>query len=180
MTYKQMQLIRRTAWMNLQILDRGPSEADAKYVPIAVRMLTMVACMGYAVLDLEAALADAGKLRHQVKLRMSQIRHMTEYAHGTAFNMLHSVNPAASRQYNDELDRMYGRISTCILLPEPEKSYNIVVSLCRLIEKYNGRISGRYDFAPAKPLYRIPALIACADITDYKLDNIIELNTKSR
>lgn len=64
MTYKQMQLIRRTAWRNLQIFDRGPSEADAKYVPIAVRMLTMVACMGYAVIDLEAALAAAGKLRH--------------------------------------------------------------------------------------------------------------------
>ena len=171
-----MQLLRRTAWMNLQILDRGPSEADAKYVPIAV--LTMVACMGYAVLDLEAALADAGKLRHQVKLRMGQIRHMTEYAHGTAFNMLHSVNPAASRQYNDQLDWMYGRISACILLPEPEKSYNIVVSLCRVIEEYNGRISGRYDFAPASRQIRIPALIACANITDYRLDNIIELNTK--
>ena len=166
------------ALMNLRILDRGPSAADTKYVPIAVRMLTMVACMGYAVIDLETALADAGKLRHQVKLRMGQIRHMTEYAHGTAFNMLHSINPAASRQYNDQLDWMYGRISACILLPEPEKSYNIVVSLCRLIEKYNSQISSRYDFNPAKPLYKVPALIACANITDYRLDNIIELNTK--
>ncbi len=173
-----MQLIRRMALMNLRILDRGPSAADTKYVPIAVRMLTMVACMGYAVIDLETALADAGKLRHQVKLRMGQIRHMTEYAHGTAFNMLHSINPAASRQYNDQLDWMYGRISACILLPEPEKSYNIVVSLCRLIEKYNSQISSRYDFNPAKPLYKVPALIACANITDYRLDNIIELNTK--
>ena len=173
-----MQLIRRMALMNLRILDRGPSAADTKYVPIAVRMLTMVACMGYAVIDLETALADAGKLRHQVKLRMGQIRHMTEYAHGTAFNMLHSINPAASRQYNDQLDWMYGRISACILLPEPEKSYNIVVSLCRLIEKYNSQISSRYDFNPAKPLYKVPALIACANVTDYRLDNIIELNTK--
>lgn len=178
MTFKQMQLIRRMALMNLRILDRGPSVADTKYVPIAVRMLTMVACMGYAVIDLETALADAGKLRHQAKLRMGQIRHMTEYAHGTAFNMLHSINPAASRQYNDQLDWMYGRISACILLPEPEKSYNIVVSLCRLIEKYNSQISSRYDFNPAKPLYKVPALIACANITDYKLDNVIEMNIK--
>lgn len=47
--------------MNLQILDRGPSEADARYVPAAVKMLTLVACMGYAVLDLEEALAEAGR-----------------------------------------------------------------------------------------------------------------------
>ena len=83
--------------MHLQILDRGPSEDDAKYVPAAVKMLTLVACMGYAVLDLEEALADAGKLRHLVKQRMNHIRKLTEYAHGTAFDMLHSVNPVASR-----------------------------------------------------------------------------------
>lgn len=171
-----MQLIRRTAWMNLQILDRGPSEADAKYVPIAVRMLTMVACMGYAVLDLEAALADAGKLRHQVKLRMGQIRHMTEYAHGTAFNMLHSVNPAASRQYNDKTDEAYRTISGCILLEAPQRSYNIVLSLCRIIGSLNGRISGRYDFNPAKPLVRIPDLLECTGIEDCKIDGIIKLN----
>lgn len=53
--------------MHLQILDRGPSEDDAKYVPAAVKMLTLVACMGYAVIDLEEALAEAGKLRHLVK-----------------------------------------------------------------------------------------------------------------
>ncbi len=178
MTYKQMQLIRRTAWMNLQILDRGPSETDARYVPAAVKMLTLVACMGYAVLDLEEALAEAGKLRHLVKQRMNHIRRLTEYAHGTAFEMLRTVNPMASRQYNDQLDWMYGRITGCVLLPEPEKSYNIVVALCRLIEKYNGQVSGRYDFAPAKPMYKIPSLLECAGIVDYKLDDIIEVNIK--
>ena len=176
--YRQAMLIRRTAWMNLQILDRGPSEADEKYVPAAVKTLALVACMGYAVLDLEYSLAEAGKLRHLVKQRMNHIRRLTEYAHGTAFEMLHSVNPVASRQYNDQLDWMYGRISDCVLLPEPEKSYNIVASLCRLIEKYNGQVSGRYDFAPAKPMYKIPSLLECAGIVDYKLDDIIEMNIK--
>ena len=178
MNLDQAKLIKRTAWMHLQILDRGPSEDDAKYVPAAVKMLTLVACMGYAVLDLEEALADAGKLRHLVKQRMNHIRKLTEYAHGTAFDMLRAVNPMAARQYNDQLDWMYGRISECVLLPEPEKSYNIVASLCRLIEKYNGQVSGRYDFAPAKPMYKIPALLECAGIMDYKLDDIIEMNIK--
>lgn len=134
-----MQLIRRTAWMNLQILDRGPSEADARYVPAAVKMLTLVACMGYAVLDLEEALAEAGKLRHIVKQRMNQIRRLTEYAHGTAFNMLRTVNPMAARQYNDQLDWMYGRISDCVLLPEPEKSYNVVVALAGSLRSTTGK-----------------------------------------
>lgn len=178
MTYEQMQLIRRTAWMNIQLLDKGPRPEDAKYVPRAVRMLTLVACMGYAVLDLEEALSRCGKLRHEVKVRMKQVKHLTEYAHGTAFEMLHKVSDEAARMYNDRMDETYRRIFARILLPEPEKSYNIVVALCRLIEKYNGQISGRYDFNPAKPLYKVPALIACAGIEDHHLDGIIELNMK--
>lgn len=74
MNLDQAKLIKRTAWMHLQILDRGPSEDDAKYVPAAVKMLTLVACMGYAVLDLEEALAEAGKLRHLVKQHGISIR----------------------------------------------------------------------------------------------------------
>ena len=51
--------------------------------------------------------------------------------------------------------------------------------VCRLdmiISSLNGRISGRYDFNPAKPLVRIPALLECIGIEDCKIDGIIELN----
>ena len=45
-----------------------------------------------------------------------------------------------------------------------------------IISSLNGRISGRYDFNPAKPLVRIPALLECIGIEDCKIDGIIELN----
>ena len=70
----------------------------------------------------------------------------------------------------------YRTISGCILLEAPQRSYNIVLSLCRIISSLNGRISGRYDFNPAKPLVRIPALLECTGIEDCKIDGIIELN----
>lgn len=66
----------------------------------------------------------------------------------------------------------------CVLLPEPEHSYNVVVALCRMVSQLNERLTGRYDFAPARPLARIPSLLDCLGIPDHRLDNIIELNTK--
>lgn len=44
----------------------------------------------------------------------------------------------------------------------------------------NERLTGRYDFAPARPLARIPSLLDCMGITDHRLDNIIELNTNDK
>lgn len=63
--YKQALLIKRTAWINMQ--PRKPRPEDEKLVPIAIRMLTYVACLNYAVCDLETELSDAGLLRQGVK-----------------------------------------------------------------------------------------------------------------
>ena len=54
MTLQQVQLIKRTAWQNTQ--PRTPSEEDKKYIPDAIKMLTLVACLNYASIDLEEAL----------------------------------------------------------------------------------------------------------------------------
>lgn len=50
MTLQEAQLVKRTAWRNMQ--DRKPTKDDEKYVPKAVRMLTFIACLNYAMLDL--------------------------------------------------------------------------------------------------------------------------------
>ena len=50
---------------------------------------------------------------------------------------------------------------------------DLLVALCRLVEKYNKRLSGRYDFYPARRIYSLPALLE--DIAhDYRIDIIID------
>ena len=156
--------------------ERKPTNEDERYVPIAVRMLLYVACLNYAMLELELELRATGLLKHEVKRRFAQSMDLVFRVHGTAYEMLLKVDPRTAYQYNDRMEAAYKQISDCVLLEAPEKSYNVVLSLCRLIEKYNGRISGRYDFAPAKALYRIPAMLECTGIEDYKIDEIIEFN----
>lgn len=69
-------------------------------------------------------------------------------------------------------------ISAAVALKALERAYNIVCALCRQIEKLNNELTGRYDFAPARVLYRIPAMLAGVKIRDYEIDRIIDMNIK--
>ena len=169
-------LMKHTAWMNTRLSERGPRPEDERYVPLAVRMLTLVGCLNYAMLDLESELTASGLFRHETKCRYTQARTLVAQAHGIAWSMLRKIDARAARQYNAKTDEADRGISDCILLEAPQRSYNIVLSLCRIISSLNGRISGRYNFNPAKPLVRIPALLECIGIEDCKIDGIIELN----
>ncbi|OKY95472.1 MAG: hypothetical protein BHV66_03995 [Alistipes putredinis] len=155
LSYRQAMLIKHTAWMNTRLLARGPRPEDERYVPLAVRMLTLVGCLNYAMLDLESELTASGLFHHETKRRYTQAQTLVTQAHGIAWSMLRKIDDRAARQYNDKTDEAYRTISGCILLEAPQRSYNIVLSLCRIISSLNGRISGRYDFNPAKPLVRI-------------------------
>ncbi len=176
-TYAQAQLIKRTAWMNMQ--PRTPRPEDERLVRIAIRMLTYIACLNYAMCDLEAELAEAGLLRHAVKRSFRMAQERVQQVHQQAYKMLAKASAKAPRSYNNEMDDAWQKIDRCILLSPPERAYNIVVALARLVEKLNTRLTGRYDFAPARDLYRIPGLLSCAGIQDYQIDRIIEKNTEN-
>ena len=139
--YRQAMLMKHTAWMNTRLIERGPRPEDERYVPLAVRMLTLVGCLNYAMLDLESELTASGLFRHETKRRYTQARTLVAQAHGIAWSMLRKIDDRAARQYNDKTDEAYRTISGCILLEAPQRSYNIVLSLCRIISSLNGRIS---------------------------------------
>ncbi len=174
--YKQALLIKRTAWRNMQ--PRKPTEEDAKYVPTAIRMLTCIACLNYAMCDLEEELSEAGLLRHAVKRAFSMAQTQVQRVHQEAYEMLCNASDLAARQYNDKLDEGWSAITSSVALEAPERAYNIVVALCRLIEKQNGELSGRYDFAPARVLYRIPGMLSGVNIRDYEIERIVEIALK--
>lgn len=174
LTHKQAILMHRMAWNDRRM--REPTIEDKKLVPVAIKMLSYIACLNYALCDLEDEMRDAGKYRHEAKRRIQQAQKMVEEVHNTAYYMLYNSSRVAGRQYNDATDGSWKEITDAVLLAPPERGYNIVVALCRLIEKQNLILSGKYDFTPAKKLYTIPALIACCGIEDRKIDVIIEKN----
>ncbi|MCM1216572.1 MAG: hypothetical protein NC548_18880 [Lachnospiraceae bacterium] len=157
---------------------RAPRKEDEKYVPTAIRMLTCIACLNYAMCDLEDELSAAGLLRHAVKRSFGMAQVQVQRVHQQAYEMLGKASDLAARQYNDKLDEGWRAITSAVALDAPERAYNIVVALCRLIEKQNSELSGRYDFAPARVLYRIPGMLNGVEICDYKIDRIVEIALK--
>lgn len=176
MTLQEAQLIKRTAWVNMQ--DRKPSKDDEKYVPKAVRMLTFIACLNYAMLDLGDELSEAGILRHAVKRRYNMVLDIVQKAHAEAYRMLNSISEPAGRQYNEEMDETYPVIQSCVMLQPPERAYNIVLALLRLITSLNAELTCWYDFYPARVLAKIPGMLADIGIKDYRIDDIINVNVK--
>lgn len=176
MTLQEAQLIKRTAWRNMQ--DRKPSKDDEKYVPKAVRMLTFIACLNYAMLDLGDELSEAGILRHVVKRRYNMAADLVQRVHSIAYGMLVRISEKAGREYNDKMDETYSRIQSCVMLQPPERAYNIVLALLRLITSLNVELTCRYDFAPARKLKAIPSMLSVCGIKDYAIDNILNVNIK--
>lgn len=176
MTLQEAQLIKRTAWVNMQ--ERKPSEDDKKYIPKAVRMLTFIACLNYAMLDLGDELSEAGIMRHNVKRHYNMALYIVQRTHTIAYRMLTRISERAGREYNDKMDYAYSQIQSCVMLSAPERSYNIVLALIRMIGSLNNELTCRYDFAPARELSKIPAMLADSGIKDYHIDNIIDINVK--
>ncbi len=176
-TYRdQLLLMKRTAWRNMQ--GRKPTEADRKYIPTAVMMLTLVACLNSSMYDLEAALDDAGLMKHSNKRHFNMAADIVRRNHEVAYRMLETLSGRAAREYNDKLDQVSAIIGKCITLPDPEKSYSIVQALIRIIGGLNDKLTSRYDFAPARKLPRVTTLLSDLGISDRQIDDIILINLK--
>lgn len=175
---RQAQLIKRMAWRQIDLLDRkNISSEDEKHLSFrAVRMLTFIACLNYAMLYLESDLAVAGKLRDNKRRYFYMAKHIASDAHQTAYKMLASINDNVGYEYHKALDTTWKKIDECILLPPLEKSYSIVCALCRLIGTLNKELGKRYYFAPAQHIERIPHIMDVQGVEDKNVDRIIDVN----
>lgn len=171
MTYQEAQLIRRTAIANMQ--PRKPTPEDEKLVPIAIRMLTYIAVLHSVVYDMIEEFGKAGLYKQRTKQKVNRIRDTVGSIHDAAYQMLKRVSLRAGYQYNDRMEATYAKIQASILLPAPERSYNLFCALCSLIERDNRAIGGRYDFQPAKRLYSLPLLLDDVGIRNYGMQNIV-------
>lgn len=181
-TFRQAQLIKRMAWSNIKRLEKKsdtPTEEEKRLSLRAVRMLTFVACLNYAMIDLETDLKMAGKLQNPKQRRYFYMaKRIAGDAHQTAYKMLVSVHTNVGYEYNKALDVAWAMIDDAVLLQGVERSYGIVCALCRLIGSLNKELGHRYYFAPAEPIARIPYIMDVQGIEDREIDRIIDLNVE--
>lgn len=175
MGVKESVLMRRVAWMQSRPLGiAAPSKSDKTMVDNAIKMLSAIALLNSFFYDLENEFEDYGLMKHGLKKWIYKEHDVVKAVHELAYSIMNDHNAWAGRAYNDRLTNGENEISTNVLLAPPERSYNIVLSLCRLVKKYNEAVRGWYDFAPAEHLYEIPRKIYSDKVKDYNIDIIVE------
>lgn len=141
----------------------------------AVVMLALIAAAHYFTDDLVPELSECGLYKQAYKRAINRVEPIILMAHSKATAMLKKYNQGEGyRAYNDCMDDFYHAIDEAVSLEAPERAYNIICAICRLVGDYVEHRIGPYDFAPAHDVAKIPSIIADVPIEDYKIDNIID------
>jgi hypothetical protein len=169
-----------TAWQQGQPKDyRNPTMLEDEQNKEAVRMLTLIASLDYFIYDLIDEMTEVGKYKQLAKRNINRCKELIEKAHMVFYRRLFSYEFGGCAKYNDAMDTYYSAINDCVKLEAPERAYNIIVAIVRLQAECRKRIDMCYFYQPSQDLEKIPSLLECLDIKDYRLDNIIERQVRS-
>lgn len=166
-----------------QVIKRQPAQIDTSRLPLekerimtlkAKSVLLYVACINYAMYGLESELKDSGKYKHKVAHYFKIAQKIANNAHNWSYNMFATGAKDVGLEYNKEFDSVWSKIDGCILLPNEEKDYNIIIALCRIVERLSKEVIAMYYFPFIENIVRIPSLLSHLGIEDYKVENIIE------
>lgn len=183
MTQQELQLIKRTAWMNVQIETnpafRKPRQRDHDDLIQAMYMLAYLGAIDMAIYDLIQELTDAGLYRHAIKRQINAISRTIASANGMASDILKKVNNGQRvRQYSDMFEYTYNEVQKHIPLQAPERAYNIVRALTRLFVKAYDAVGFRTSHTYLKDATEILKRLEIPQIKDYNIDGIIERNVE--
>ena len=169
-----------TAWQQEQPkYYRNPTMLEDEQNKEAVHMLTLIASLDYFIYDLIDEMTEVGKYKQLAKRNINRCKELIERAHMIFYRRLFSYEFGGCAKYNDAMDIYYEAINDCVKLEAPERAYNIIVAIVRLQAECRKRIDMRYFYQPSQDLEKIPSLLECLGIHDYKLDNIIERQVRS-
>lgn len=154
---------------------RNPhSEREIKENYLAVRMITLIGCLDYAMIELRERLESEGKYIRVVKHNFNQASRCVEDMHKEVYGLIYREDCVAVRAYNDVRDKNWWSIDEHINLGGPEGAYNIVAALCRLITKCNDSISSRYNYRSVYKLKHVLDRLSVLNFEDKHLDFIID------
>lgn len=173
MSNEQYVLIRRMMAHNER--PRMPrDERDRAENLRAVRMITLIGCLDYAMLDLRSSLEAEGRFVRLAKRNFNRASACISGMHDEVMRLIRRDDGVAVRIYSDLRDKNWWSIDEHISCGGVAGAYCVVMSLCRLIEACNASISKRYNYRSVDKLKHVKDLLSVLDIEDKNLDFIID------
>lgn len=140
----------------------------------AVRMVTLIGCLDYAMLDLRERLDDAGVFMRIVKRNYNRAAECVADMHREVYDMIRRADGVATRLFSDLRDKNWWSIDEHVSLDGVEGAYCVIMSLCRLIEACHASISPRYNYRSIGKIKHVRDLLSVLDVEDKNLDVIID------
>ena len=135
--------------------------------------MVSTACLNSFLIDLEDELRGANMYRHQVKHNFNRVTAIVEKITNAFYRGAKNVKGGEFvRDYNIDVDNATMAINERVLLKGPERAYNIVLSLIRIILDTNNKI-GRFKRDFVEELRTAFSLLSCCKIKEYNLDFIV-------
>ena len=140
----------------------------------AVRMITLIGCLDYAMLALRDELEERGMYVRGVKRNFNKASDYVNTMHKEVYDLVAGVNSVAGRLFSDLRDKNWWSIDEHISLGGIDGAYNIVMGLCRLITACNASISKRYSYRTVDRLPYVEDMLSVLGVEDKHLDFIID------
>jgi hypothetical protein len=149
-TIQELELIKRTAWMNANRDPRQATQEEAdKITPNVISAIVYCAALNGLIYDFKDALVADRTHNDCVKKVLRMFHHKAQYAHGEIYRVFNNAINGFGKLYNERYDLTMQAIEEHVGMSGGLKYYNIILALLRLIEK-NNNACGRF---------RSPALI---------------------
>lgn len=140
----------------------------------AVRMITLIGCLDYAMIELRERLEERDLFVRGVKRNFNKANACVIDMHKEVCAMIHRSDGVATRIFSDLRDKNWWSIDEHISLGGIDGAYCVVMSLCRLIEACNASISRRYNYRSVDKLKHVKDMLSVIGAEDKNLDFIID------
>lgn len=115
-TYQELQLIKRTAWVNAN-RPRGASDEEARrLVPFVVNAVVYAAVLNGVLYDFTDAVKTERTMDDRLKKVLRMLHHKARYAHGEIYRVFNNAIEGFGKLYNKRYDMTSRAIEEHILL----------------------------------------------------------------
>ena len=175
MSVDQMQLIKRMAQNHYERLDAiATLEEVKKYQKDTELLLLIYAALNNAMSELENELYDANLLRHRVKRDFTNASNILYRNFKAVYRAVSNADPRNQAVYDACFIKVSRKIDESILLLPPERGYNIVMALLRLVIRFNSNL-GRFVVREASAMPMVLKILGDLKVAeDHHIDSIIE------
>lgn len=140
----------------------------------AVRMVILIGCLDYAMMELKERLEERGQFVRLVKRNINNASRKVIDMHSDVLAIIRHGDKSAVRIFSEIRDANWWSIDEHVCFGDIDIAYSVVLALCRLIDACSKTISRRYHYEGIETLKYVSSMLSCVNAEDKHLDFVVD------